>query len=72
MHPNVAEQILDELLPSFELRETQSAAVLQFLKDNKIATDEQSRLEALTQSAAGAPERNQDRCDFALQPNFGV
>jgi hypothetical protein len=41
MDPNIAEQILDELLLSFESLETQSAVVLQFLKDNKIATDEQ-------------------------------
>lgn len=38
---SVAEQILDELLPSFELLETRSEALLQFLTDKKITTDEQ-------------------------------
>jgi hypothetical protein len=41
MDQSIAEQILDELLPSFESVEAQSGAVLQFLKDKKIATDEQ-------------------------------
>jgi hypothetical protein len=41
MEPSMAEQILDELLPSFEALETQSGAILQFLKDKGTVTDEQ-------------------------------
>jgi hypothetical protein len=41
MGPSVAEEILDEFLPSFEALETQTEAIVQFLKDKGIATDEQ-------------------------------
>ncbi len=37
----VVKEILDALIPSFEALETQSAAVLQFLKEKGIATEDQ-------------------------------
>jgi len=37
----IAEQLLDEFLPALEALETKSAAVLQFLKDKGLATDDE-------------------------------
>lgn len=41
MSDNSAQQVLDELFPYFEGLETQTAALLQFLRDKGIATEEQ-------------------------------
>lgn len=39
MDNGIAKELLDELIPHFEAVETQSAAILQFLKDKGIATE---------------------------------
>ena len=41
MEQDAAEQLLDELLASLEAMESQNMAILQFLKDKGIATEEQ-------------------------------
>jgi|SRR5258708_5340277 hypothetical protein len=41
MGRNPAEDVLNELLPYFEAIDTQNAAIVQFLKDKRVASDEQ-------------------------------
>jgi hypothetical protein len=41
MNSKVAEQLLDELLPTFEAIDTQNSAVLEFLKTQGLATEDQ-------------------------------
>ena len=40
MNTDVAQQVLDELIPIFETLETQSAAILRFLREKGIATEQ--------------------------------
>jgi hypothetical protein len=41
MSRNPAEDVLNELLPYFEAIDTQNAAIVQFLKDKRVVSDEQ-------------------------------
>ena len=41
MDPEIVEQIFDEMIPTFQSLEAQSAAIMQFLKDKGIASDDQ-------------------------------
>jgi hypothetical protein len=52
MDPKITEEILNDLIPSLEALETKSAAVLEFLKNEGIATDE--KLAPYLEQAAGA------------------
>lgn len=56
MDSKIAEQILDELAPTFEGIESQSAALLQFLKEKGIASD-QDLAPYLEQAAAASSVR---------------
>src|SRR5437667_3573526 len=52
MDESIAQQLFDELLPALESLETQSAALLQILKDKKIVNDQE--LEPFFQQAGKA------------------
>jgi hypothetical protein len=58
MDEEIVKQILDELFSSFEDSETQSAALLLFLKDQGIATEEKL--------APYFKQRTPAKCDGAL------
>ena len=40
MNMGIVDQLMDEMIPSLEALETQNAAILEFLKDKNITTDE--------------------------------
>lgn len=52
MDPNITREILDDLIPSLEALEARSTAVLEFLEDEGIATDE--KLAPYLEQAANA------------------
>src|ERR1700688_3470576 len=52
MDSTITEEILNDLIPSLEALETKSTAVLEFLKNEGIATDE--KLAPYLEQAAGA------------------
>jgi len=52
MDPKIAQEILDDLIPSLEALEAKSAAVLEFLKHEVIASDE--KLAPSLEQAAGS------------------